>query len=177
MYLNMRDTTILTRCSEKKREELLKMYSNTENAIILASKWYSKDKLAHAMRVANYAIQEARILNYDSYDIEEIFQVAILHDILEDTECPKEEIVHIVAYDVPIAAIERLTHQKEDSYEEYIKKLVDNSNIDMNINTQVKSLAYALIVKRADMKDHLMLEDTLTDKLKKKYYPIMKYLL
>ncbi len=151
------------------------MERNTEKAIALATKWYSKSKLAHSMRVANYAIQEAKLLEYDEEDIEDIFQVAILHDILEDTECPKNTVSETLHYHSLIEALERLTHQEEDTYEEYIIKLCDNSNVHDEM--QVKSLAYASINKRADMKDHLMLEETLSDKLIQKYFPIVKYLL
>ncbi len=151
------------------------MERNTEKAIALATKWYSKSKLAHSMRVANYAIQEAKLLEYDEEDIEDIFQVAILHDILEDTECPKNTVSETLHYHSLIEALERLTHQEEDTYEEYIIKLCDNSNVHDEM--QVKSLAYARIIKRADMKDHLMLEETLSDKLRQKYFPIVKYLL
>lgn len=151
------------------------MQKNTEKAIALATKWYSKNKLAHSMRVTNYAIQEAKLLGYDVEEIEEIFQVAILHDILEDTECPKNTVLETLHYHSLMDALERLTHNEEDTYEEYIIKLCDNSNVHDEI--QVKSLAYAKIIKRADMKDHLMLEETLSDNLKQKYFPIIKYLL
>lgn len=151
------------------------MQKNTEKAIALATEWYSKNKLAHSVRVANYAIQEAKLLGYDEEDIEDIFQVAVLHDILEDTECPKDTVLEVLHYYSLKEALERLTHQEEDTYEEYIMKLCDNSNV--HDESQVKSLAYARIIKRADMKDHLMLEETLSDKLKQKYFPVVKYLL
>lgn len=151
------------------------MQKNTEKAIALATEWYSKGKLAHAMRVANYAMQEAKLFGYNIEETEDIFQVAILHDILEDTECPKNTVSETLHYHSLIDALERLTHNEEDTYEEYIIKLCDDSNV--HDETQVKSLAYAKIIKRADMKDHLMLEETLSDKLRQKYFPIVKYLL
>ena len=151
------------------------MQKNTEKAIALATEWYSKGKLAHAMRVANYAIQEAKLLGYGVEEIEEIFQIAILHDILEDTECSRNTVLETLHYQSLINALERLTHQEEDTYEEYIIKLCDDSNVHDEM--QIKSLAYARIIKRADMKDHLMLEETLSDKLRQKYFPIVKYLL
>ena len=151
------------------------MDKRTEKAIALATKWYPKGKLAHSMRVANYAIQEAKLLGYDTEETEEIFQVAILHDILEDTECPRNTVLETLYYQSLTDALERLTHKEEDSYEEYIIKLCDDSNV--HDATQVKSLAYARIIKRADMKDHLTIEETLNENLKQKYFPIIKYLL
>lgn len=150
------------------------MMERTQECITLATQWYSKNKLAHAMRVANYAMQEAKILEYNEESIEQIFQVAILHDILEDTECPENLILKILHYPSTINALKRLTHNKEeDSYEEYIKKLCQEEPVVGDVT----ALAYAMIIKRADIKDHLMLEETLSDKLKQKYFPIIKYLL
>ena len=94
------------------------MDKRTEKAIALATKWYTKGKLAHSMRVANYAIQEAKLLGYDTEETEEIFQVAILHDILEDTECPRNTVLETLYYQSLTDALERLTHKEEDSYEE-----------------------------------------------------------
>jgi len=93
--------------------------------------------------------------------------VAILHDIIEDTNCTNEQLInsHLLS-PLEYEAILLLTHHKEDcSYEDYIKKLANSSN------------PYVLAVKRADMKDHLMLTNTLTEKLQNKYYPTIKYIL
>lgn len=155
------------------------MDERTRKCIALASKWYPKNKLAHAMRVADYAMEDAAIMGFCEEEIEEIFQVAILHDILEDTECPRNEALGLLKYTVPMGALERLTKDQEETYPEYILRLSDKGmwrdyTGDENYR---RILAYALIIKRADMKDHLMLEETLSDKLKQKYFPIVKYLL
>ena len=155
------------------------MDERTRKCIALASKWYSKDNLAHAMRVADYAMEEATIMGFFKEEIEEIFQVAILHDILEDTECPKNEALNLLKYTIPRGALERLTKKPEETYPEYILRLSRKEMWRENTGDDSlrKILAYSLIIKRADMKDHLSLEETLTDKLKKKYYPVMKELL
>lgn len=132
----------------------------------LAAKWYPDKKFAHAMRVASYAVDQP-LLEEDPDLLESLFIVGLLHDILEDTKLPQEELyrfsyINQDEYD----AIELLTHHKSDcSYEDYIKAIIDSKN------------QLALLVKRADMKDHLMQSETLSDKLKEKYYPVIKYLL
>lgn len=153
------------------------MNFNTEQAIQLAAQWYSKEKLAHVMRVANYALEEAELLGYDEHDKETIFQIGILHDILEDTECPKNTVLNVLKYTAPMGALGRLTHLPDETYPEYILRLSKYEENDLKDDETKKAIAFAYIVKRADMKDHLMLEETLSDKLKEKYFPIVKYIL
>ena len=62
-------------------------------------------------------------------------------------------------------AITLLTHSKEITYKDYIEQIVSSKNL------------YAIIVKRADMKDHLMQTETLTDKLREKYFPVLGMLM
>ena len=65
-----------------------------------------------------------------------------------------------------IETVKLLTHDKEkESYEDYIIKIFSGDDY------------YAQEAKRADIKDHLSREETLTQKLKDKYYPIIKYVL
>jgi HD superfamily phosphohydrolase YqeK len=60
-------------------------------ALIIAEKYYSKKKLQHAIRVANYASEIANIdyrMELEPYlTSDHAFTVGILHDILEDTTC------------------------------------------------------------------------------------------
>lgn len=133
-------------------------------ALSLAEKHYPKKKLQHAIRVAGYAVEIAsrdsrkglqKYLNEDY-----AFAVGILHDLVEDTEVRMEEI----DYNFPIEiaeAVEILTKPDDVAYTDYIDNLLESENI----------LAYW--VKKADMKDHLAQVETLTDKLKEKYLPVM----
>ena len=128
----------------------------------LAIKWYSEKKLAHAIRVATYAASEPFA---DQEWSDSLWAVGLMHDILEDTDCPEEELSKLLTI-YELDSVKRLTHHKEDcSYEDYMKMIAASDD------------PLAIVVKRADMKDHLMLTDTLTDKLKNKYYPTVKYIL
>jgi hypothetical protein len=60
-----------------------------------------------------------------------------------------------------IEAVKILTKPEEISYEEYIDNIFETNNV------------LALWVKKADMKDHIAQTDTLTDKLKMKYLPVL----
>ena len=58
-----------------------------------------------------------------------------------------------------------LTKDAQENYEDYIHKILDAGD------------DYAFVVKQADMKDHMTLTDTLTEKLRDKYIPVLHYFL
>lgn len=132
-------------------------------ALNLALKYYSPTQLAHALQVAAYAVA-----SYDFWatndQLEKLWKISLFHDILEDTACPEKELQTILT-DFELKTVKLLTHTQDKSYSAYISEIKQSSN------------AYAIAVKRADMKDHLMREATLTEKLKDKYYPEIKNLL
>ena len=131
--------------------------------LALAEKYYKPKTLAHAVRVAEYALADFNLYKYD-VDKTLLFNVALAHDLLEDTDCPPEDIKNIVA-GLGMNAVTLLTRVEGVTYKDYIEQIVSSENL------------YAIIVKRADMKDHLMKTDTLTDKLKEKYFPVLGLLL
>lgn len=131
--------------------------------LALAEKYYKPKTLAHAVRVAEYALADFNLYKYD-VDKSLLFNVALAHDLLEDTDCPPEDIKDIVA-GLGMNAVTLLTRVEGVTYKDYIEQIVSSENL------------YAIIVKRADMKDHLMKTDTLTDKLKEKYFPVLGLLL
>lgn len=131
--------------------------------LALAEKYYKPKTLAHAVRVAGYALADFNLYKYD-VDKTLLFNVALAHDLLEDTDCPPEDIKDIVA-GLGMNAVTLLTRVEGVTYKDYIEQIVSSENL------------YAIIVKRADMKDHLMRTDTLTDKLKEKYFPVLGLLI
>lgn len=129
------------------------------NIVHLAEKYYSNSKLRHAIRVASFATTDAMTRkNVSSLGA---YIVGIAHDLLEDTDCPPEELSAVVG-GVYMSSILTLTKDDDDSYDEYIQNILDSDD------------PLAILVKKADMKDHFMQEDTLTDKLLKKYLPHIK---
>ncbi len=122
-------------------------------AMELAAKYYDESTYAHAMRVAGYVAQNMTI-PYEYRD--ECVALAICHDLIEDTECS------IVGFPDNFGeALKLLTKPKGEDYVEYCKRLRPVRG------THYQNCAYW--VKLADMKDHLTLTDTLTDRLKEKY--------
>ena len=126
-----------------------------------ALKYYNPKQLEHVLKVAQFAIEKPT----DRICGRKLWKLGVLHDILEDTSCTKEDLKVFHDEDL-IESIVLLTHDKEkESYEDYIIKIF--SSDDYN----------AQEIKRADMKDHLSREETLSQNLKDKYYPVIKYLL
>lgn len=136
-------------------------FSNLGKLLLFCNKYYSKKKMSHALRVANYAAEKA---NEKNYNIFTAYMIGLAHDLLEDTDCDQEELCDIIgdeAFDVVLT----LSKADDVSYEEYIQDILQCND------------EFAFIVKQADLKDHFTLTDTLTDKLKEKYVPILQYFL
>lgn len=128
----------------------------------LAEKWYPKKKYYHALRVAGFAVAMSQ---YDSrVDQKDAFIVGLAHDLIEDTDCSYDELVEIIGVDL-FSSVSILTKDDNEEYEDYIRDILASND------------PLAILVKRADMKDHLTQTETLTDKLKEKYFPVMGLLL
>lgn len=133
--------------------------------IEIAKEHYDKQTFDHAIRVMEYVSQMGIIPERDK----ELCQhIAIMHDLIEDTNFDIEK----YDYSESIANIlNLLTKPKDMSYVDYCKRLKSASQ---------GGGAYGRIayyVKLADMKDHLMLKNTLTERLKAKYLEGIAYLL
>ena len=126
---------------------------------------YSPQTFAHCIRVMKYALKHPLADNCDAF---ELMVCALYHDLLEDTCIHIEDIVKITR--LKKSRIEHtlnlLTQNPGESYIDYIKRLRYDPDNKM-----------AYIIKLSDMKDHLMQKETLTDKLKQKYFSVMADLL
>ena len=131
----------------------------------LCSKKYDEKTFQHCLRVANYAVKNVCLETEEEKEI--AFKIALCHDLLEDTDVSIEEICEVtqLSYEFVEYVLKALTKEKSEAYLDYIKRLKENSS------------KYPYIVKLADMKDHLMQVDTLTDRLKEKYWSVLPYLL
>lgn len=131
------------------------------DAIRIAKKYYDDDTFNHAMRVAGY-VAENRTIPPGYRD--ECVCLAVMHDLLEDTECNIAGLPENF-----YKALNLLTKKDDISYDDYCKMIRDTGY------TNWRMCVYW--VKLADIKDHLNLIDTLTDKLKEKYLSGLRYLL
>ena len=127
----------------------------------MAKKYYLEDTYNHAMRVMQY-VAENEMIPYEYHD--ECVALAIMHDLIEDTEYTGSGLPENFEYTLKL-----LTKSEDQDYIEYIKDIKNTRNIS--------SRMCAYWVKLADMKDHLAQTETLTDKLKEKYLKALPYLL
>ena len=125
---------------------------NIGHAFRMAAKYYDEKTLNHAIRVAIYVAKNDLIPDDSMCDC---ISLALMHDLLEDTEYHIEERCGSFFNN----CLKLLTKEESEDYAEYIKRIRDNA-------AQYRP---AYWVKIAEMKDHLMLKDTLTDNLKEKY--------
>lgn len=96
-------------------------------------------------------------------ETEEEQLVAVLHDILEDTEVTEDYLRDHWIPDQIVDAVVCLTRRKNETYKNYIARCATNR--------------LALAVKKADLEDHL--EDTraISDTLRNRYNDALVYLL
>lgn len=130
--------------------------------IAFAEEMYPKKKFYHALRVAGYAFDKAA----DSRSVKpfDALAVGIAHDLIEDTECTPDMLSEYMTSE-QIGAVLELTKGDDEDYDTYVMGIIKDGS------------ALAKLVKSADMKDHYMLAETMTEKLHKKYQPYLKFFL
>lgn len=134
-------------------------YNSLIKVMDLAQKYYPKNKLKHAIRVAGFACADAQTrTNVNSLSA---FIVGIAHDLLEDTECSHEELEQAIGKNL-MSSVIILTKSDNITYEDYITEV------------KLSNDPLAILVKKADIKDHFSQEETLTKKLIEKYLPHIK---
>ncbi len=134
-----------------------------------AKKYYSVKKYLHAMSVEEYCEQDTRYALMSISEKTLVQAIAVAHDLIEDTKCSWSELKECFEseeeYRQFYVAVDLLTHKHEDSYDDYIDIIIKSKNL------------YAIMVKQADMKDHICRASTLTKKLKEKYEPVIPRLI
>lgn len=126
---------------------------------------YEPKTFNHCLRVANYVVDNVCLTSEQGREC--AFVIAMCHDLLEDTNVSVKEISDASGYSESFLnnVLGALTKTKNETYIEYIQRLKSSTSI------------YPYIVKLADMKDHLTQTETLTDRLKEKYWNALPYLL
>lgn len=112
-------------------------------------------------RVGNpYILHPLRVMN-KFWDNPELMCVAVLHDVLEDTEITSDDLLREFPKNI-VDAVELLTKAEDQSYEDYIARLLESKN------------KLALKVKVADISDNSSFDRSLdkeadeSDKMGKK---------
>jgi len=100
------------------------------NASHLVWRAYNVAKTAHAGsfrrdQITEYIMHPLAVEKLLERECDNIRMVALLHDVLEDTSITEKDL----AIDFPqevIDAVVLLTHKKDESYEDYLKKVKEN---------------------------------------------------
>lgn len=135
------------------------------STVMMCNQYYDNKTFQHCLRVAKYAIDNVCLESEGSK--ETVFIIALCHDLLEDTSISIDTIAEATGFSVNFLTnvLGALTRQESESYLEYIQRLKRNTS------------PYPYIIKLADMKDHLSQKETLTEKLKEKYWKALPELL
>ncbi len=140
----------------------------------------------HALSVAHYVQKRMISDGWNSSTVNFVSGLAMLHDYLEyhgvnlvnESPALKEflnrqsQTLEKFGFSVRDAEeiLERLTRRQDEEYSIYIQRCI----LDCAF---IKNAKYAYIIKQADMKDHFFREETLTNALRQKYEPHLKYFL
>lgn len=100
-----------------------------------------KPYIKHLHEVANKAHDLAQAADYSIDDCWKVYQVGLLHDIFEDTDCSERELIEIGISQEVIEAIKAITRLNETYYFDFIKRVEKNK--------------YAKIVKIADLEHNM----------------------
>lgn len=141
-------------------------YQRISSVLRLCASAYKLETYMHCLRVAEYAANNV-VVKDDEDRRETVYILGLCHDLLEDTEVTLEHISEATGYSLGFLenVLGALTKQSDESYVDYIQRVKSNNSF------------YTYVVKLADMKDHLTQVNTLTDKLKEKYWEALPYLL
>lgn len=131
------------------------------NALQIAKEYYDEKTYNHAIRVMQN-VADNSLIPYEYK--EECVALAVMHDLLEDTEYSGAGLPEGF-----YKALQLLTRKKDQTYTEYVKNIKDTGY------TNWRMCAYW--VKLADIKDHLTQIETLTDSLKERYIKALTILL
>ena len=134
-----------------------------ESIFALCEEKYNKKTMEHAKRVEKYTMNDCRYCFYDKEDKWFLRALAIAHDLFEDTDVTPSILLRMNYNTQFITELAHLTRLDNEPYEKYIKQIVEIGG-------------RPLLVKCADMKDHLTQRNTLTPRLKEKYSKVLKYL-
>lgn len=115
-----------------------------------------------------YILHPLRVMLNSSLTTNEERIVAVLHDVIEDTDCSSEVLLEQGFTSEIIAAIEAITHLEKESQKDYLSR--------------VKANPLAMTVKLADIADNLtparldQLPPTEHERLTEKYNTALAYL-
>lgn len=137
------------------------------SAIKVARNFYDEKTYYHVMRVAGYVLND-NLIPEDKMD--KCVALAIMHDLLEDNTFDYEQNFE-KEFNFFNGSFKQclglLTKDKDKTYNEYLQKIKDNYTF----------YPEAYWVKLSDIRVHLDQTETLTDKLKQKYYDALPILL
>lgn len=141
------------------------VFNKISNVLELCISHYNTETLKHCIRVAKMAAANPAVESQDEQEV--IYQVALCHDLLEDTSCTARDIAQAMNGSESFVenVLGLLTRNTDETYDDYICRLRSSRN----------KIAY--IVKLCDIKDHLTQKETLTDSLKERYLKALPVLL
>lgn len=140
-------------------------YVTNQQAKGLSKKYHNTTTHKHTCRVADYISTSPIIPNTIRRDC---ITLAYMHDLVEDIDFKDTDTFKNMGEPLKTALL-LISKEHGTSYDEYCQMLHDNAG------TIPGKIAW--YVKIADMKDHMVQTETLSDRLKEKYLSGLRFLL
>lgn len=141
---------------------LLRAYEIAARAHACQKRNGGEDYINHPIRVAFRCAEDWHYMD-DAEQVIENMQVALLHDVIENTHITLEDIKEEGFCEYVIELLDALTRKDDQTYTEYISHI-----------THGNSYAYAAsFIKKADIKDNY---ETATESMKERYDKALKEL-
>lgn len=153
---------------DKNKKEMKLEYYNRSSALVAharmtAHSYLDTEGFEHACRVALYITDSPMIPQERK---EECIALAYMHDLLEDTNYSISQ-ESFLSGTLEMSLLLLTKSQQNEPYKEYIQR----------IRNGAREYPCAYWVKLADIKDHLTLTETLTERRKEKYLGALAILL
>jgi len=91
--------------------------------------------------------------------------IALLHDVLEDTDTKREDLIKLGYSEHVVSSVEVLTRKNKEDYNDYIERIIASNNIDA-LNVKLADLNHNMDISRIKnptVKDF--------DRIEKRYRP------
>ena len=91
--------------------------------------------------------------------------IALLHDVLEDTDTKREDLIKLGYSEHVVSSVEVLTRKNKEDYNDYIERIIASNNVDA-LNVKLADLNHNMDISRIKnptVKDF--------DRIEKRYRP------
>lgn len=104
-----------------------------------------------------YILHPLRLMMRLRTSDEELMSIAVLHDVIEDSDVTLNDLRELGFSERVVAALDLLTHRKGDSYDDYVRKIATNRDATLVKIEDLRDNSDITRLKGLTEKDHARL--------------------